>query len=73
MPTIMLILNVVFIAGAVLGIVGLLAWGIVTDRPFATARAERGMAGAARVRARRRAARAAGRAHRHGRPIGLGA
>jgi hypothetical protein len=48
MPTIMIILNIVFITGVVVGIVGLLAWGIVSDRPFAayltnraTARAER--------------------------------
>jgi hypothetical protein len=36
MPAIMIILNVVFIAGVVVGTVGLCAWGIVSDRPFAT-------------------------------------
>jgi hypothetical protein len=44
----MITLNIVFITGVVVGIVGLLAWGIVSDRPFAayltnraTARAQR--------------------------------
>jgi len=36
MPAIMIILNIVFITGIVVAIVGLCAWGIVTDRPFAT-------------------------------------
>ncbi len=36
MPAIMIILNIVLIAGVVVGIVGLCAWGIVSDRPFAT-------------------------------------
>lgn len=36
MPAIMIILNIVFITGVVVGIVGLCAWGIVSDRPFAT-------------------------------------
>lgn len=36
MPAIMIILNIVFITGVVVGIVGLLAWGIISDRPFAT-------------------------------------
>ena len=36
MPTIMVILNLVFIAGVVVGMLGLLAWGIISDRPFAT-------------------------------------
>jgi hypothetical protein len=36
MPAIMIILNAVFITGIVVAIVGLCAWGIVTDRPFAT-------------------------------------
>ena len=36
MPTVMVIFNIVFIAGVVVGILGLLAWGIITDRPFAT-------------------------------------
>lgn len=35
MPAIMIILNIAFIAGIVVAIVGLCAWGIVTDRPFA--------------------------------------
>ncbi len=34
MPAI-IIMNIVFITGVVVGIVGLLAWGIVSDRPFA--------------------------------------
>jgi hypothetical protein len=36
MPTVMVFLNIVFIAGVVIGMLGLLAWGIVSDRPFAT-------------------------------------
>jgi hypothetical protein len=36
MPAIMIILNIVFITGIVVAIVGLCAWGIVSDRPFAT-------------------------------------
>ncbi len=43
MPAIMIILNIVFITAVVAGIVGLCAWGIVSDRPFAaylTKRAE---------------------------------
>lgn len=35
MPTIMIIVNIVFCAGIVLAIVGLCAWGVITDRPFA--------------------------------------
>ncbi len=48
MPATMIILNIVFITGVAVGIVGLLTWGIVSDRPFAayltnraTARAQR--------------------------------
>lgn len=43
MPAIMVILNIVFITGIIVAIVGLCAWGIISDRPFAaylTARAE---------------------------------
>jgi hypothetical protein len=36
MPTIMIVLNIVFITGIVVAIVGICTWGIVTDRPFAT-------------------------------------
>ena len=36
MPAIMIILNVVFITGIVAAIVGICAWGIFADRPFAT-------------------------------------
>jgi hypothetical protein len=35
MPAITIILNIVFCASIVLAIVGLCAWGVVTDRPFA--------------------------------------
>ncbi len=52
MPAIMIILNVVFITGVVAGIVGLCAWGIVSDRPFATYLAKR-----AELRAQERAQR----------------
>jgi hypothetical protein len=44
MPAIMIILNTVFITGVVVGIVGLLAWGIISDRPFATYLTSRAMA-----------------------------
>jgi hypothetical protein len=36
MPTIMIILNIVLITGIVVAIVGLCAWGVISDRPFAT-------------------------------------
>ena len=36
MPAIMIILNIVFITGIVVAIVGICAWGILSDRPFAT-------------------------------------
>ncbi|HUA45873.1 MAG TPA: hypothetical protein VMA77_11630 [Solirubrobacteraceae bacterium] len=42
MPAIMIILNIVFITGILVAIVGLCAWGVISDRPFAaylTARA----------------------------------
>jgi len=57
MPTIMVILNIVFIAGVVVGIVGLLSWGIVTDRPFATYLSRRAVARANRVPERRQTPR----------------
>jgi hypothetical protein len=47
-PTIMVILNVVFITGIVVAIVGLCAWGIITDRPFAAFLTERAVARAQR-------------------------
>lgn len=56
MPAIMIILNAVFITGVVVGIVGLCAWGIVTDRPFAAYLTKRAEAGA-QERARRTAER----------------
>ena len=55
MPTIMIILNMVFCAGIVLAIVGLCAWGIVTDRPFAAYLTARAIARAQRLPDRRRA------------------
>jgi hypothetical protein len=70
MPTTMLVLNVVLITGVVVGIVGLCAWGIITDRAFATFVTNRN-AEQARRRASRRAPREAHR--RHGRAIDLGA
>ncbi|MGO9496101.1 MAG: hypothetical protein ACLQA5_05210 [Solirubrobacteraceae bacterium] len=54
MPTIMVILNIVFCAGVVIGIVGLLASGIVSDRPFAAYLTQRAEARARRVPERRR-------------------
>jgi hypothetical protein len=57
MPTIMIILNLVFIAGVLVGIVGLCAWGIVTDRPSATYLTDRAIARARRVPDRRRVPR----------------
>jgi hypothetical protein len=44
MPAIMIILNIVFITGIVVAIVGLCAWGIVSDRPFAAYLTNRAMA-----------------------------
>ena len=69
MPTIMIILNVVFITGVVAGIVGLCAWGIVTDRPFAAYLTNR--AQARHGREHRRAPREAYR--RHGPAVDAGA
>ena len=40
----MVALNIVFITGIVVGILGLLAWGIVSDRPFATYLSQRAVA-----------------------------
>ena len=57
MPAIMVILNIVFIAGVVVGIVGLLAWGIITDGPFATYLTNRAMARQRRIPERRRVPR----------------
>ncbi len=57
MPTIMIVLNIVFIAGVVVGILGLMAWGIVTDRPFATYLSQRAVARANRIPERRRTPR----------------
>ena len=48
MPAIMVAMNVVFITGVVVGIVGLCAWGIITDRPFATYLTNRAIARADR-------------------------
>lgn len=61
MPAIMIILNIVFITGIVVAIVGLCAWGIVSDRPFATYLTKRAAARARRPYAydRRRVAREA--------------
>jgi hypothetical protein len=57
MPTIMVTLNIVFIAGIVVGMLGLLAWGIVSDRPFATYLSRRAVARADRIPERRRTPR----------------
>ena len=57
MSTIMVILNIVFIAGVVIGMLGLLSWGIITDRPFATDLSARAVARARRGPDRRRASR----------------
>ncbi len=56
MPAIMIILNAVLMTGVVVGIVGLCAWGIITDRPFAAYLTRR-----AEARAQERARRAAER------------
>ena len=55
MPTIMIILNMAFSAGIVLAIVGICAWGIITDRPFAAYLTNRAVARAQRLSDRRRA------------------
>jgi hypothetical protein len=59
MPAIMIILNIFFISGVVVGIVGLCAWGIVSDRPFATYLTNRAIGRAQRAHGqeRRRLAR----------------
>lgn len=57
MPTIMIILNIVFITGVVVGIVGLCAWGIVSDRPFATYVSRLAVERASRIPERRRVPR----------------
>ena len=49
MPAIMIILNIVFITGVVAGIVGLLALGVISDRPFAAYLTSRASARAQRV------------------------
>jgi hypothetical protein len=54
MPAIMIILNLVFITGVVVGIVGLCAWGIAADRPLATYLTNRAVARAQRAQARER-------------------
>ena len=59
MPTIMIVLNILFITGVVAGIVRLCAWGIITDRPFATYLTNRAMARSRRVPERRRVPREA--------------
>ena len=56
MPTAMVVLNVVLITGVVVGILGLLAWGIVSDRPFATYLTNRAVARAQGIADRRRVA-----------------
>jgi hypothetical protein len=48
MPAIMIILNIVFITGIVVAIVGLCAWGVISDRPFAACLTERATARAER-------------------------
>ncbi len=48
MPAIMIMLNIVFITGIVVAIVGLCAWGIISDRPFAAYLTERANARAPR-------------------------
>ncbi len=57
MSTLMIILNVVFIAGVVVGMLGLLSWGIITDRPFATYLSQRAVDRAGRIPDRRRTPR----------------
>ena len=58
MSTIMIILNLSLCAGIVLAIVGLCAWGIITDRPFAAYLTSRNIARAEGRADRRRADRA---------------
>lgn len=54
MPTIDIILNFAFSVGIVLAIVGVCAWGIITDRPFAAYLTSRALARAERLSDRRR-------------------
>jgi len=54
MPTVMVVLNIILIGGVVTAILGLLAWGIVTDRPFATYLTNRAEARALGITDRRR-------------------
>ena len=54
MPAITIIMNIVFITGVVVGIVGLCAWGIVADRPLATYLTNRAVAKSRRTEARER-------------------
>jgi hypothetical protein len=56
MPAITIILNIVFCASIVLAIVGLCAWGVVTDRPFAARLASRAQSPAQQLPDRRRTA-----------------
>ena len=49
MPTAMIIMNIVSIAGIVVAIVGLCAWGIISDRPLATYLTNRAVARAERA------------------------
>ena len=57
MPTISIILNMAFSAGIVLAIVGLCAWGVITDRPFAAYLTNRAVARAQKVSDRRQVPR----------------
>jgi hypothetical protein len=54
MPAIMIILNIGLMTGIVGAIVGLCAWGIISDRPFATYLTNRAMAWAERQSAHER-------------------
>lgn len=72
MPTVMMILNVVLITAVVVGIVGLCAWGIVSDRPFATYLTNRAMA-RRRAHDRGRTPREASGYRGQGRAFDLGA
>jgi hypothetical protein len=74
MPAIMIIMNAVFMAGVVAAIVGLCAWGIVTDRPFATYLTERAKTRPQRSPERRRVPGGASGSRGSGRrPIDVGA
>ena len=57
MSTIMVILNIVLIAGVVVGMLGLLSWGIISDRPFATHVSRLAVARAERIPERRKTSR----------------